>query len=68
MAPKLVEQVSTAAVLGGLAGAALGAGRGRRAAGLAALSGAAVLAASEYVARRRQRPDQIPALPHRILA
>nr|WP_205629604.1 hypothetical protein [Jiangella muralis] len=68
MAGKLTEQVSTAAVLGGLAGAALGAGRGRRAAGLGALAGAAVLAASEYVARRRQRPDEIPALPHRILA
>ncbi|PZF79816.1 hypothetical protein [Jiangella anatolica] len=65
---KLTEQVSTAAVLGALGGAALGAGRGPRAVGLGALAGAAVLAASEYVARRRQRPDEIPALPHRILA
>ncbi|MBB5788277.1 hypothetical protein [Jiangella mangrovi] len=65
---KLTEQMGTASVLGALAGAALGAGRGKRAAGLAAVAGAAVLAASEYVARRRQRPDEIPALPHRILA
>ena len=68
MAGKLTEQVSTASVLGALAGAALGAGRGRRAVGLGAVAGAAVLGASEYVARRRQRPDEIPALPHRILA
>ncbi|TDD72109.1 hypothetical protein E1262_04875 [Jiangella aurantiaca] len=60
--------MSTASVLGALAGVALGAGRGRRAAALGALVGAAVLGASEYVARRRQRPDEIPALPHRILA
>lgn len=68
MAGKLTEQVGTASVLGALAGAALGAGRGKRAVGLGAVAGAAVLAASEYVARRRQRPDEIPALPHRILA
>ena len=68
MAEKLTEQVSTAAGLGALAGAALGAGRGRRAVALGALAGAAALAASEYVARRRQRPDEVPALPHRILA
>lgn len=68
MAGKLTEQVGTASVLGALAGAALGAGRGRRAVGLGAVAGAAVLAGSEYVARRRQRADEIPALPHRILA
>jgi hypothetical protein len=32
-----------------------------------ALAGATVLAASEAVARARQRPGEIPALPHRIL-
>ncbi|WP_116947140.1 hypothetical protein [Jiangella endophytica] len=68
MAEKLTEQVSTAAGLGALAGAALEAGRGKRAVAFGAVAGAAVLAASEYVARRRQRPDEIPALPHRILA
>lgn len=65
---KLTGQVTTASVLGALGGAALAAGRGKRAAGLGAVAGAMVLAASEYVARRRQRPDEIPALPHRILA
>lgn len=68
MAEKLIGQVTTAAGLGALAGAALGAGRSRRSTGLAALAGAAVLGVSELVARRRQRPDEIPALPHRILA
>jgi hypothetical protein len=32
-----------------------------------AVAGAATLAASEAVARARQRPGEIPALPHRIL-
>jgi hypothetical protein len=32
------------------------------------LAGAALLAASEVAARRRQLPNELPALPHRILA
>lgn len=55
-----------AAVIGGLAGAALAARRGPRSAALAALTGAAGLAASEAVARARQQPDEIPGLWHRI--
>jgi len=50
-------------VVGGLAGVSLA--TRRRAA--AAAGGAAVLMASEAVARRRQRPNEIPALWHRIL-
>jgi hypothetical protein len=61
-------QLAWAAALGGLAGAALAARRGRRAIAGGALAGAGVLAASEALARSRQRPDEIPALWHRILA
>src|SRR5688500_5924402 len=50
--------------LGGLALAAHGRPRSRF---LGALSGAAALAGAEFVARRRQRPDEIPALWSRIL-
>ncbi len=54
--------------MGTVAGASL-AGRGRpRRVGVGALAGAALLAGSEGVARARQRPGEIPALPHRILA
>lgn len=54
------------AAIGGLAGAALSARRGPRAAALSGLAGAAGLAASEAVARARQQPDEIPGLWHRI--
>ncbi|MGH9276810.1 MAG: hypothetical protein ACRD12_01675, partial [Acidimicrobiales bacterium] len=55
------------AVIGALAGLTLVSGRrpARRVA--AAATGAAALAASEAVARRLQRPNEIPALWHRIL-
>lgn len=58
--------VLSATVIGGAAGASLAAHRGRRAAGLGGLAGAAALAASEAVARARQRPGEIPALWQRI--
>jgi len=58
--------VGFAAAIGGLAGAALTGHRGPRAAGLGAIAGAAGLAASEALARARQRPGEIPALWHRI--
>ncbi len=54
-------------MIGGLAGAALTAHRGRAAAAVGALAGAAGLAAAEAVARARQRPGEIPALWSRIL-
>jgi hypothetical protein len=60
-------EVGTAAAAGALAGLSLLARRGARARALAAAAGAAVLVTSEVVARRRQRPDEIPALGHRIL-
>jgi hypothetical protein len=53
-------------VTGGLAGAALAAGRGPRAIAAAAAAGSAGLAVSEAVARARQRPGEIPPLWHRI--
>jgi hypothetical protein len=55
-----------AALIGAGAGAALSAHRGQRMATVGALVGAAGLAASESVARARQRPGQIPALWQRI--
>lgn len=58
--------VLSATVIGGAAGASLAAHRGRRVAGLGGLAGAAALAASEAVARARQRPGEIPALWQRI--
>jgi hypothetical protein len=54
--------------MGGAAGAALAGHRGARAAGLGAVTGAAVLAGSEAVARARQRPGEIPPLWQRIAA
>ncbi len=58
--------VGAAAVIGGVAGAALLGHRGARAAGLGAVLGAAGLAASERVARAVQRPGEIPPLWQRI--
>jgi len=54
--------------MGALAGAALAAHRGPRAAALGALAGAAGLSAVDAVARARQRPGEIPALWSRIIA
>ena len=61
------QQIATASVIGGLAGVALTAHRGRAAAAVGALAGAAGLGAAEAVARARQRPGEIPALWSRIL-
>jgi hypothetical protein len=54
--------------MGALAGAALAAHRGPRAAFAGALAGAAGLSAVDAVARARQRPGEIPALWSRIIA
>jgi len=62
-----VQQIGIASVIGGLAGAALTAHRGPRAAAAGALAGAAGLGATEAVARARQRPGEIPALWARII-
>jgi hypothetical protein len=58
--------VVTSAVIGAVAGAALAGHRGARAAGVGAIAGAAGLAASERLARARQRPGEIPPLWQRI--
>lgn len=60
------SSVGFAASIGGLAGAALAAHRGGKAAVGAAVIGAAGLGASEAVARARQREGEIPALWQRI--
>jgi hypothetical protein len=56
-----------AAAIGGLAGAALVAHRGRRAAVAGAAIGAVGLAVSERIARAQQRPGEIPPLWQRIV-
>ena len=66
MAPGRGGAVAFAAAIGGLAGAALAAHRGRRSASVAAVAGAVGLGVSEAVARARQRPGEIPALWQRI--
>ncbi len=58
--------VLVACVIGAAAGAALVGHRGARSAGAGAVAGAAGLAASEAVARARQRPGEIPPLWQRI--
>ncbi|HEX5299213.1 MAG TPA: hypothetical protein VFW50_19690 [Streptosporangiaceae bacterium] len=63
-----IQAAGFAGALGALAGAALAAGRGRRAVVTGAVAGAAGLAAADAVARARQRPNEIPALWSRILA
>jgi len=63
-----IQAAGFAGALGALAGAALAAGRGRRAVVAGAVAGAAGLAAADAVARARQRPNEIPALWSRILA
>jgi hypothetical protein len=60
------RQVVWAAGIGGVAGAALAGHRGLRAASVGAAAGAGLLAASEAVARARQRPGEIPPLWQRI--
>ena len=65
--PTRARQIATAGVLGALAGAALGSGRGGRGVAGGALLGAAGLGALEAVARARQRPGQIPARWARIV-
>ncbi|MCK9902810.1 hypothetical protein MXD63_22400 [Frankia sp. Cpl3] len=65
-AADLGAAVLSAAAIGGAAGASLAAHHGWRAGGRGALVGAAALAASEAVARVRQRPGEIPALWQRI--
>ena len=59
--------LATVGAIGALAGLALAAPRRGRARVLGALGGAGLLAASEVMARRGQRPNELPALPHRIL-
>jgi hypothetical protein len=65
-APGRGGAVAFAGAIGGLAGAALAAHRGRRSASVAAVAGAIGLGVSEAVARARQRPGEIPALWQRI--
>jgi hypothetical protein len=60
--------IVASAVIGAVAGAALTGHRGARAGVLGAVAGAAGLAASERVARARQRPGEIPPLWQRIAA
>ena len=61
------SQVATAATIGAFAGASLHARRGTSSSVMATLTGAAIVAGSEAMARLRQRPNEIPALWHRIL-
>ena len=58
--------IGFAGVVGAVAGAALTAHRGQRAATVGSLVGGIALGASEAVARARQRPNEIPARWHRI--
>jgi hypothetical protein len=60
--------VLSAGVIGALAGAALRAHRGPRAIATGAAAGALTLAVTEAIARKRQRPGEIPGLWQRILA
>jgi hypothetical protein len=60
------RSVSAAAAIGAVAGAALAAAWGWRAALGGAVAGAVALGASEALARSRQRPGQIPPLWQRI--
>jgi hypothetical protein len=61
------QQIGTAGAIGGLAGAALTAHRGRTSVAAGVLAGAAGLGAVEAVARARQRPGEIPGLWARIV-
>jgi hypothetical protein len=68
VAKERLQQVGFAGLIGAVAGATLTAHRGRAAAAVGALAGAAGMGAAEAVARARQRPGEIPALWSRILA
>ncbi|GIJ68003.1 hypothetical protein [Virgisporangium ochraceum] len=61
-----MKGLATAAVVGAVAGAAIAGRRGARAAATGGLVGAAALAATEAVARARQRPGEIPAWWSRV--
>ena len=61
------QQIGVASLIGAVAGAALTAHRGRRAALAGALAGAAGLGAAEALARATQRPGEIPPLWARIV-
>jgi hypothetical protein len=61
------QQIGVASLIGAVAGGALAAGRGRRAAVAGAVAGAAGLGAAEAIARATQRPGEIPALWSRIV-
>ena len=63
----MIEGLGFIGAIGAVAGLSLTAHARRRTRALATAAGAAVLMASETVARRRQRPNEIPALWHRIL-
>jgi hypothetical protein len=65
--PGRAQQIGVASAIGGLAGAALTAHRGRTAIVTGVLAGAAGLGAAEAVARATQRPGEIPALWSRIV-
>ena len=64
----LASGVAFAAGIGAVAGAALAARGGLRARAAGALVGAATLGAVDYAARKRQKPNEIPALWSRIAA
>ncbi len=57
-----------AAGMGAVAGAALGSGGGPRRTTVTAAAGAVALAATDALAKRRQKPNEIPALWSRIAA
>jgi hypothetical protein len=61
------QQIGFASAIGGLAGAALAARRGKAATAAGVVAGAAWMGAAEALARARQRPGEIPALWSRIL-
>lgn len=67
MGSPTAAQLATAAVIGAVGGAAVRAHLGPARALRGAMTGAGILAASEAVARSRQRPDEIPGVWHRIL-
>ncbi|WP_345144088.1 hypothetical protein [Dactylosporangium darangshiense] len=68
MDAKRAQSIGFAAAMGALAGAALTAHRGPRAALTGAVLGGAALAAVDGAARARQKPDEIPAVWARIAA
>jgi hypothetical protein len=64
--PRKAGSVGFAAAIGAVAGAALTSHKGARVTAVGTIVGATGLAVSEGVARARQRPNEIPALWHRI--